>query len=69
MRCGDYRYTEWRALQTDELIASELYNHSQGSLVSANEADWPENEKRVQRLSKMLGEWRQKYGAAKSLRK
>jgi len=64
MRSGNYRYTEWRDLNTDELVARELYDHSQGSsLVSANEADYPENEALLARLSAMLEEWRRQYGA------
>jgi iduronate 2-sulfatase len=62
VRSGSYRYTEWRDTQTDTLVARELYDHSEGSLVSANVVDLPGHTVLLTRLSGMLGEWRRKYG-------
>ena len=65
VRAGNFRYTEWHDTDTDELVARELYDHSQSSLASVNRADFPENQALVARLSHTLADWRQKYGTAR----
>lgn len=57
MRYGNFRYTEWHANHTGELVARELYDHSAGSLVSANMVEYPGNEALVTQLGGRMNAW------------
>jgi arylsulfatase A-like enzyme len=54
IRTDRYRYTEWRRVKDDELLAAELYDHESDSAENLNVAGEPANAAVVKRLSAML---------------
>lgn len=51
---GPYRYTEWIERKTGEIVARELYDHSESSTAKRNLADLPEYAEAVKELSALL---------------
>ena len=49
-----YRYVEWRELETDAIIARELYDHDVDDAEMRNVAALPSNEETVSRMSGLL---------------
>jgi iduronate 2-sulfatase len=54
IRTDRYRYTEWRAIAGDEVLAREVYDHSTDAAENENIANRPENTDLVAKLSAQL---------------
>jgi iduronate 2-sulfatase len=59
MRTKRYRYTEWRDMGDDSLVARELYDHDAPGGENRNLAEAPEHRDTVDGLARLLQErWR-----------
>ncbi len=56
IRTKRYRYTEWRNRKNNELVAQELYDHTNDPQENVNVAGKPENRDIIKKLQKMLHE-------------
>ncbi|MCC6682005.1 MAG: sulfatase [Phycisphaeraceae bacterium] len=54
IRTQGYRYTEWRAIDSGDLVARELYDHQQDDIESVNIVDEPALVEQVQQLHELL---------------
>ena len=54
MRTDEYRYTEWRKIDTQAVLATELYDHVKDTDENVNIADMPSNASLVERLRDQL---------------
>ena len=63
MRVGDYRYTRWVNFHSPnrQVVARELYDHSNGKLADKNLANDPNYKKRVDQLDELLTYELKKY--------
>jgi len=67
LRTGKYRFTRWQKYENpSEVVALELYDHTDGKIATVNLADKPEYKQEVSRLDKMLTNELSKYKLLKS---
>ncbi|MDP6544617.1 MAG: sulfatase [Phycisphaerae bacterium] len=67
MRTDHYRYTEWRALKTGQVVARELYDHHTDAKEMVNIAADKEHQATADKLSKLLSAgWKAALPSAKS---
>lgn len=67
MRTGKYRFTRWQKYEKpSEVVALELYDHTDGKMATVNLADKPEYKQEVSRLDQMLTNELRKYKLLKS---
>jgi iduronate 2-sulfatase len=67
MRTGNYRFTRWQNYENpSEIVAVELYDHSEGKIATVNLAEKPEYKKEVDKLHKLLSSELSKYKLLKS---
>ena len=58
IRTARWRYTEWIKPDTEEILASELYDHSNGPIAADNLAERSDHAKTVRQLSAVLDKGR-----------
>jgi iduronate 2-sulfatase len=62
IRSGNYRYTRWQKYENPlEVVAVELYDHSESALADVNLASKPEFQNEVKQLDKLLTKELTKY--------
>jgi len=67
MRVGNYRYTRWQKYENpDDIVAVELYDHSNGKIAIENLAVKPEFRKETRKFDKLLTKELSKYRLLKS---
>lgn len=54
MRTEGYRYTEWRIIETGEVLARELYDHQNDAEENINVVEQPEKQSVVPELAALL---------------
>ena len=68
IRAGQYRYTRWQKYENpEEVIATELYDHSGSKVALENLAEKPEYRREAERLDKLMTKELSKYKLLKSL--
>ncbi len=69
IRTGKYRFTRWQKYENpSEVIALELYDHSDNKIAEVNLADKPEYSLEVSRLDKLLTKELSRYKLLKSVK-
>lgn len=51
---GEWRYTEWRNFQTQQVVGKELYNHKENATATENLAGNPKYKKVEERMKKIM---------------
>jgi len=67
MKYGDYRFTRWQKYEDpSDVVAIELYDHTQGPIATANLAGNPNYAEKVEALDKRLTQELSKYAILKA---